>query len=300
MENLFYNPWSLVCVLLLGFLLFFTIITVSTRRTTKYLISDLGLARHILLTWFFVPLFRLYFWLLQKMNKLQIQVNSPIPWEQDIVFASNHPMPKTQDIFLLPVSIFFLRPRNYLNPIRFFPKTTADENNFGKSWFFQLVGKEFLVSVNRSGKSSSPVEKEKKRFEEYGGISINFVERGRTQTALMKNRAKRWTTANGQELFLGRPGLGAAKLSLETNSPIVTVWEQITGDNSYPRVSPKIAVWGLMELLVKPKVKVKIDIGHPDGILRPLSGEKLLGFTKRIETALFETGEHQLKRLSKR
>ena len=300
MQGLFYNPWFLMCFVLLGLFLILVFVLIFTRRTTKRLVRDLGLARHVIQTWFFVPFFRLYFWFLQKRNKLQIYVNSPIPWEENVIIAANHSMPKTQDIFLLPIIIFFLRPQNYLNPIRFFPKTTADEANFVRSWFFKLIGTESLVTVNRSGSSSSPIERVKERFEEYGGILINFVERGRTQTAILKNRAKKWTTADGQELTLGRLGLGAAKLATETNSPIVLVWGQITGDNSYPKISPRVAILGLLDLLINPKVNVKIDIGHPSGVIRPLPGENLSQLTKKIETALFETGEHQIKRLSKR
>lgn len=281
----------------------FLVVVLAVRRgTTKRLIEDLGLARHILVSWLLVPLFRIYFWLLEKLGKLKISVNSPIPWEEiKLIVAANHQMPKMQDTFLLAIIIFFLRPQNYLNPIRFFPLSTADEANFMNSWFFRIIGTGSLISVNRNRSGPSVIEKSRERFEEYGGIEIFYVERGRTKTAIRKNRVKKWTTAEGKELVLGRLGLGAAELALKTNTPIIPLWGQITGDDSYPKASPRIVLLGLLELLLKPKVKAFIDINHPSGPLRPMIGkETAQDLTKRLETALFETGEYQLHHMSKR
>lgn len=281
------------------------VILVLVRGTTRRLIKDLGLARHIFVTWFLAPFFRAYFWLLEKLRKVQVRVNSPIPWEEpSIIVVANHGMPKMQDTFLLPVIIFFDKPKNYFNPIRYFPKSTADEVNFVKSWFFRLiVGDERLISVNRNLKnkvvSRSPlsIEEAKKDFEEYGGIEIIYIEGRRTKTAIGRGRIKKWVAPEGEELILGRPGLGAAKLALETNTPIVPVWGMIKGDNSYPQASVWVVLLGLLELLFNYKVKAAIDINHPAGPIRPKPGETLRELTQRIEDALFEVGGGQLKRL---
>jgi 1-acyl-sn-glycerol-3-phosphate acyltransferase len=277
------------------------VVLMLTKKTTRRLIEILGLTRHALISWLFVPLFRFYFLLLQIFGKLRIKVNSAIPWEErGLIIAANHGMPKLQDTFLLPTIIFFLRPKNYLNPIRYFPKSTADETNFVHSWFFRFIGSLALSSVNRHGGGSLLIEKEQQRFQERGGIEIFYVERGRTKTAVMKGRAKTWTTPEGGTLALGRPGLGAAELSLKTKAPIVTLWGKITNDDSYPKGSPQTVLIGLLELLFSPKKKVFIDIGHPAGPLKPLPGETSRELTARIETALFQTGEYQLRPMSKR
>jgi len=82
---------------------------ILVRGTTKYLVEDLGLARHILVTWLIVPFFWVYILFLIIIGKLEITVNSPIPWsEERLIFVGNHAMAKLQDTFLMPIIIFLI------------------------------------------------------------------------------------------------------------------------------------------------------------------------------------------------
>jgi 1-acyl-sn-glycerol-3-phosphate acyltransferase len=330
MERMLTHPIFAVSVGLFGLFAFFVAGLVFLRRTTKHLIEDLGLARHILITWFVVPFFWAYFLLLQKTGKLIIIVNSPIPWsETKRVFVGNHAMPKLQDTFLIPVIIFFLNVANIANPIRFFPASVADKKNFFDSRFFQrFAGKYFLVSVDRKtieagdGKmyAGQVIKECEKRFEMYSGSLITNIEGGRTQSAenLIISRG-------GSEL--GEPTRGFALLALKTNVPIIPYWcreinisyrrfspqaiiwrllgkifrkqlQRIGFYESRPEASPRTILWGLLELGLNPGVRTYIDINHPDGFVRPVVGEEnSRQLTERFVKVLLDLGDRQLGRI---
>lgn len=302
------NPLEILLVAfgLMFLSLVILLVLIRGKSSTKRLIEDLGLARHIWVSWLLVPLFRIYFWLLEKCKKLIIEVNAPIPWtEKILIFVANHQMPKMQDVFLLAVIIFFLRPLNFLNPIRYFPRSTADEANFVNSWFFRVIGARSLISVNRSSNRKryreSVLEPIKQQLEEQGGgILIFYLEKGRTQTAIRRGIFTTRKSSSGEELKLGRLAMGAAELASEMNAPIIPCWGRIEGDNSYPKASPLVVIRGLVELLFIPGRRAYIDINHPSGPLRPHLGQETpKELTQRIENALFEIGDHQSIRLRK-
>lgn len=295
------NVW--IFLLAIG-LLFFSILVLGlliARRTINKLAEDLNYARHTFVVWFITPVFRFYFWFLEALGKLRINVSGSIPWnEERLIFAGNHPMPKLQDTFLVPIIIFYLQFKHYLNPIRYFPVTTADETNFGKSPFFAVFGKTFIVAVDRSlirikGRS---LEEIKKRSEECGGgLSIFFSEGGRT-TSAEKNKKELRESLEGNKLATPLEK-GAAKLSFDTDAPVVLFWSSISGDDPPAKPNPLTVLRGLIELLLNPRTKLILDFGHPNGPLRPKTGEGLGEFNQRIEDALLELGDYQTKRSRK-
>ena len=295
------NVWILL--LAIG-LLFFSILVIGlliARRTINKLVEDLNYARHTFVIWFITPIFRLYFWLLEALGKLCINVSGSIPWDEErLIFAGNHPLPKLQDTFLVPIIIFYLQSKYYLNPIRYFPVTTADEANFGKSPFFAILGKTYIVAVDRrlirmKGKNSRTLEEIKKRSEECGGgLSIFFPEGGRTASARKHNKGLR-ESLEGNKLAIPLER-GAAKLSFDTNSPVVLFWSSISGDDPPAKPNPLIVLRGLAELLLNPRTKLIVDIGHPDGPLRPKAEQTLKEFNQEIGDALLELGDYQTKR----
>lgn len=317
-----------IVLILVGLFDIVFVALVLTRRTTKYIIEDLGLARHILVTWFIVPVFRIYFWLLERTDKLKIAVDAPIQWEEKrLIFVGNHAMPKLQDTFLMPVIIFFLNPGNLTNPIRYFPFTIADEANFFKTKFFQLfAGTYYLELVDRTAdgkmRARSFLEEWKKRLTEISVWLIANIEGGRTQSA------KAWLTSE-KGSRLGTPIRGIAVLSLETNTTVVPYWGRIVNVpyrrlspqalfwkflervfkkpwqemgfyTDRPRPCPPTVFWGLMELLFNPGVKVFIDINHPAGPVSPLVGEEnSRQLTARIAKTLLSLGDYQLNRIER-
>lgn len=298
------SVWLLFLAIVLFFFSILVIGLIIARRTINKLIDDLNYARHAFVVWFITPFFRIYFWLLESrpLRKLRVNVSGPIPWnEERLIFVGNHPMPKLQDTFLLPVVIFYLQAKHYLNPIRYFPITTADEKNFAKSPFFAVFGKTFVVAVNRSsillrGKS---LEEIKKRSRECGGgLSIFFPEGGRTNSAKKNNKYLRESPEGNK---LATPlDKGAAKLSLETGAPIVLFWSNISGNDPPAKPSTLTVLKGLIELLFNPKMKLIVNIGHPAGPLKAKPGETIEELNRRIEDALLELGDYQTKRHSKK
>lgn len=315
-------------LILSGFFDFMCVVLVLTRRTTKHLVEDLGLARHILVVWFLAPIFRIYFWFLEGAGKLVITVNSPIPWEEKCLeFVGNHAMPKLQDTFLMPIIIFFQEIKKLRNPIRYFPFYMADETNFFSHWFFQyFMGTHSLISVDRSvaGKmrAKSVLKECREKVVGYSGILVNNIEGGRTQSA------KSWIESpRGSRL--GEPTRGAAIFSLENRMPIVPYWGRIVSVScmrytpqalfwkllelifkkewrkigfyeARPKASPGIVFWGLAELLLNPGVKAFIDINHPSGAIRPMAGgENSRQFTKRIAQIMLDVGDGQLDRIER-
>jgi len=298
------NVWILLPSVFILFFLILVIDLIVARRTINKLAEDLNYARHTFVVWFITPLFRLYFWLLEFFGKLSVNVSGPIPWnEERLIFVGNHPMPKLQDTFLIPILIFYLQFKHYLNPIRYFPVTTADEANFGKSPFFAIMGKTFIVAVDRrmiriKGKNSRTLEEIKKRSEECGGgLSIFFSEGGRTASAKKRNKGLR-ESLEGNKLAIPLER-GAAKLSFDTDAPVVLFWSSISGDNPSAKPNPLTVFRGLAELLLNPRMKVIVDIGHPNGPLRPKAEQTLKEFNQKIEDALLELGDHQTKRFRK-
>jgi len=291
------NVWLLL--LAIG-LLFFSILVIGlliARRTINKLAEDLNYARHTFVVWFITPVFRFYFWLLEACGKLRVNVSGSIPWDEErLIFAGNHPLPKLQDTFLVPIIIFYFQFKHYLNPIRYFPVTTADETNFGKSPFFAVFGKTYMVAVGRSlirikGKS---LEEIKKRSDECGGgISVFFPEGGRT-TSAEKNKKELRESLEGNKLATPLEK-GAARLSLDTGAPIIVFWSSISGDEPPAKPHTLTVLRGLVELLLNPKTKLILDFGHPNGPLRPKAGEELREFNQRIEDALLELGDYQTK-----
>jgi len=293
------SVWLLFLAIALFFFSVLVIGLVIARRTINKLIEDLNYARHTFVVWFITPFFRLYFWLLESrpLRKLRINVSGPLPWDEErLIFVGNHPMPKLQDTFLVPIVIFYLQFKHYLNPIRYFPITTADETNFGKSPFFAIFGKTFIVAVDRrsmilKGKS---LEEVKKRSRECGGgLSIFFPEGGRTDSAKKHNKYLRESFEGNK---LATPlDKGAAKLSLETSAPIVIFWSNISGDDPPARPTTPTVFKGLAELLFNPKMKLIVNIGHPAGPLKAKPGETVEELNRRIEDALLELGDYQTK-----
>ena len=293
------SVWLLFLAIALFFFSVLVIGLVIARRTINKLIEDLNYARHTFVVWFITPFFRLYFWLLESrpLRKLRINVSGPLPWDEErLIFVGNHPMPKLQDTFLVPIVIFYLQFKHYLNPIRYFPITTADETNFGKSPFFAIFGKTFIVAVDRrsmilKGKS---LEEVKKRSRECGGgLSIFFPEGGRTGSAKKHNKHLRESLEGNK---LATPlDKGAAKLSLETGAPIVIFWSNIGGEDPPARPATPTVLKGLAELLFNPKMKLIVNIGHPAGPLKVKPGETVKELNRRIEDALLELGDYQTK-----
>lgn len=332
MEGILKHPLFVLLVILLG--LFASLVSglVLERRTTKYLVEDLGLARHILITWFISPIFWFYFLFLQRIGKLIITVNSPIPWnEKKKAFVGNHSMKKLQDTFLMPVILFFLNIGNILDPIRFFPFTMADKKNFLDSKFFRrFAGKYFLVSVDRTAirtagrkmSSRDVIEECKARLRDYSGSLITNIEGGRTQSAENLIFGE-----GGSEL--GEPTRGFALLALEMDIPIIPYWcrevnvsywrfspqaifwkllerifrkqwKRIGFYEPRPEPLPRTVLWGLLELGLNPGVKAYIDINHPDGFVRPAIGkENSRQLTERFVKVLLNLGDCQLKRIGK-
>src|SRR4030042_1925364 len=166
--------WQVLLVASALLVIFLVVVLIIVRRTLKKLAEDLSYVRHTFVVWFIIPLFRLYFFWLELIGHLQIHVNGSIPWnEERLIFVGNHPLPKLQDTFLIPIVVFFLQARHFLNPIRYFPVTTADEINFGKSPFFVIIGDTFIVRVSRNmvrikGKQSATLGEIKRRSRESG------------------------------------------------------------------------------------------------------------------------------------
>ena len=292
------NVWILL--LAIG-LLFFSILVIGlliARRTINKLVEDLNYARHTFVIWFITPIFRLYFWLLEALGKLCINVSGSIPWDEErLIFAGNHPLPKLQDTFLVPIIIFYFQFKHYLNPIRYFPVTTADKTNFGKSPFFAVFGKTFIVAVDRSlikAKGRSLKEIKKRSDECGGGLSVFFPEGGRT-TSAEKNKKELRSSPEGNKLATPLEK-GAARLSLDTGAPIILFWSSISGNDPPAKPHTLTVLWGLVELLLNPKKKLILDFGHPNGPIKPETGEDIKELNQRIEDALLELGDYQTKR----
>jgi len=322
------HPLFILFLIALGLFGFLVIGLVLARRTIRYLIEDLSLARHLIMSWFIAPVFRIYFLLLEISGKLQVTVNAHIPWEEKrLVFVGNHAMPKLQDTFLMPPIIFYRNLSKLRNPIRYFPFTIADEGNFVKNRFFRyFAGPHYLESVNRTAigkmQAKSVIEGWKKRLMEISSFLIANIEGGRTQSA------ESWIfSKNGNKL--GKPTRGIAILVLETNSTVVSYWGSIVNVpywkfspqalfwkflerifrkywqkigfyTARPKPCPQTVLWGLIELLFNPGIKAFIDINHPSGPIRPKVGEEnSRELTARIATALLEIGDYQLDRIQK-
>ena len=295
------NAW--IFLLLIGLLLFSALIIglIVIRKSGKRLKEDLSYAKQAFVLWFVSPLFRLYFWLLEITGKLRINLNGSIPWDEEVlIFAGNHPMPKLQDTFLVPIIIFYLQSKHYLNPIRYFPVTLADKKNFGTSKFFAIVGRNYIIEVDRTlvdikGKVSRTYEKIKKRVEEFGGgIFVFYSEGGRTASAEKYGKTIRESPEGNK---LATPlGKGAAHLSLDTGAPIILFWSSLSGNEPSAKPNPITAIAGLIELLLNPWKKAMVDIGHPDGPLRPEEGENVEELSQRTEDSLLELGDYQTRR----
>jgi len=321
---------GLVILILVGFFDALFIGLVLTRKTTKHIVEDLGLARHVLVTWFIVPFFWGYILLLKGTGRIVVTVNGTIPWEEDrLAFVGNHAMRKLQDTFLMPIIIFNLNPDRVGNPIRYFPFTMADTENFFDSRFFKwLVGRFFLISVNRTKNlmagAKSVLEACKKRWAEYSGSLITNIEGTRTQKAKKLIISKKGSR-------LGEPTRGIAMLALETNTPMIPYWGRIVEVSyrsfsveglilapiwkligwllkrrwrkigfyeSRPKACPETVLWGLLELGLNPKIKTYIDINHPKGPVRPRIGrENSRELTQRYVETLLSLGDYQLERI---
>ncbi len=305
---------------------------VSVRRTTRYIGEDLGLARHILTTWFLIPFFWSYILILRKSGKIVITVNGSIPWEEDrLAFVGNHAMAKLQDTFLMPMCIFLLKPVRMRNPIRYFPFTVADTTNFFNSNFFRwLVGTFYLVPVDRTAglitKTKNVLDICEKRWREYSGSLIANIEGGRTQSAT------KWIFGEKGSV-LGEPKRGIAMLALKTNAPMIPYWCRIV-DVSYrkisfkglvlkptwgliericknrwqklgfhesrPKACPETVLWGLLELGLNPSIKTYIDINSFEGSVRPRIGEEnSRELTQRYVKILLSLGDYQLDKIER-
>lgn len=303
--------WFSMLVIFLGLFILWFVAVASISRSSRQFVEAFDLSRHILITWLIVPFIRLYFWFLERLGKIRVNINGTIPWEEGFILAPNHPMEKLQDTFLLPVLIYFLRPKNLANPIRYFPVSASDHVNFADSFFFKIAGPKYLISIKRNNGFS--IQQAQKTIEEaknqYSQILLLNPEYGRTLRAIVDKRYREMETPSGK-LYLGRLKLGVAELSLQTGKPIIPVWSTLLGDDSYskvfkdhyvpPKASPEMVFKGLAELLFDRKKKVYIEIGHPQGPIKTESEETSEQLTERLERLLFEIGILQLKRLSKK
>jgi|GEM_PF-4454129 len=281
-------------------LLLTVIILIALRRTISKLEEDLNYIRHTFVIWFITPLIRLYFWLLERFGKLRININGHIPWEGGkLVFVFNHPFAKLQDTFLLPIIIFYLKFNHYSNPIQYFPVLVADQS-FGNSPLFEIIGKTFFVTVDRSmlkktSRRSLTLEELKRRFQECRSIyAVFFPEGGRTLSAERHRKILR-VSQEGSKLATPLEK-GAAKLALDIDAPIIVGWSSGEISKRLFRARPTVIILGLLELLFDPRLRLKIDIGHPSGPLRPAPGESTFDLTQRIENKLLELGDYQSKR----
>lgn len=303
--------WFSMLAIFLGLFILWFVAVASISRSSRQFVEAFDLSRHILLTWIIVPFVRLYFCFLERLGKIKINVNGTIPWEEGFIIAPNHPMEKLQDTFLLPVLIYFLRPKNLSNPIRYFPVSASDHTNFAESLFFKVVGPRYLISIRRN--NGFCIRQAQKTIEEmkgqYSEIVLLNPEYGRTLRAIVDKRYKELNMPEGK-LYLGRLKMGVAELALQTGKPIVPVWSKLLGDDSYskvfkdhyvpPKASPEMVIKGLAELLFDKKKKVYIEIGHPEGPIRPTPEETPQALTQKLEDSLFEVGTLQLKRFGKR
>ena len=294
------NAW--IFLLLIGLLLFSALVIglIIIGKGVKRLKEDLSYARYVFIIWIATLLLRLYFWLLEITGKLRININGPISWDEKVlIFAGNHPMPKLQDTILIPIIIFYLQSKHYLNPIRYFPVTLADRMNFGISILFFIVGKHCIIEVERSfidvkSKISRTYGEIKKRIKECGGgIFVFYPEGGRTASAEKYGKTIR-ESPEGNKLAVPL-GKGAAYLSIETGAPINLFWSSLSGNEPLAKPYPGTAFWGLLELLISGK-RLILDVGHPDGPLRPKADEKLDDYNQRTENYLLALGDYQTRR----
>ncbi len=320
----------------LSFVLFFIADVIARRKfDIKQFVEDLRLARHILIVWFIVTFLDGYLLFLQLLRKLKVHINGKIP-EGKWIAAGNHPDLMLRDVFVVPIKIFFLKWKYFLNPLKWFPRTVADVNNYIKSWFFQVIGDVSLVGIDRgNGKSNGKNNSRKNRrtwklfkplefvknFRDNGGIQIFNIEAGRTTTAI--NTGEFETVVVGEDiLVMGKPTPGAAWLSKLTDAPIVPYFIRIKGGAlelgikdflatrsqsgeqtepffKNPKASPSLGWRGWIQLLIDPRLSMELDIGLPTGPLMPIKEESLEEYTQRLYRAIFEVGKIQLQRSKK-
>ncbi len=365
-------PWFLLPVFAVMYvftlLCIVCIIDITVRRKfyAEQFKDDLGLARHIFVVWFFIAPFLqiICLWLLQipipilpipylwelrayangriplpfnlsipTLKKLTIHKNGKIP-KGKWIGTGNHPDEYLSDVILVPIASFSLKWRYLLNPLKWFPRTFADVQNYGKTTFFStIIGDRFLIHVDRgngsgngeglqnSEKRQSIIKSKKsiKHFRENEGILLSNIEGRRTTTAL--NAGEFDIKSIGEDiLVMGKPEDGTAWLSKFTNAPVVPYYIQIRGgeldrikdflaDRNQGKITenffnnPKASIGSgfqrLLQLFRDPKITVSLEIGLPLGPLIPLKEESREDYTQRIYRAIFEVGEIQLRRSKK-
>lgn len=331
--------WVFVLFCILYIVIIILDIIARRRHYAKQFLKDLQFARQILIVaWFIVTLLRLFLLFLQVFGRLKVHINGKIPKGKWIA-AGNHPDLMLRDVFVVPIIIFFLKLKYFLDPLVWFPRTIAEVRNFLDAWFFRIirdVADVAIIGVYRDNDKDNEAESDSKngrrkrflkntrffrRFKKSdAGIQIINIEAGRTTTAL--NAGQFETRIVGQNvLVMGSPTRGVARLSKFNNAPVVPYYirmkggelesrikvflatrEQYSKVNPFfinPKASPNLGWRGWIHLLNPWGAGMELEIGLPAGPLISEEKETEEEFTERIYESIFKAGKLQLWRSRK-
>ncbi|MFH1780645.1 MAG: 1-acyl-sn-glycerol-3-phosphate acyltransferase [Candidatus Nealsonbacteria bacterium] len=305
---LFHISWIVfaLIVLVVFFLVSLGITLILIRRTINGLAREyyIGIdkAIHSGIGWLIAPIVKGFLLSLRARGKLIIYQQEPIHWEEKPLFVANHPCPELQDVFIDLVEIFFLRPRNFINPVAYFPSVPAEKTNFANRWYGGAIKLCTIAVERKSKKRGITAVSIAMRHINNGGTIISYVEGTRTKKALEVSKSPKGN-------ILGKLTNGATYLSLQTNRPIVALWKKIEGCENVPAkdVNFSFLAKGILRLYFDPKVKMFYDFGatiRPDATIK-FSNKKerdlaIAAYSERIKEALLATADKQTDRLKER
>jgi len=308
LKFLFFNvSWILfaLAVLAIFFLVGLAIVLILVRRTLRGLAEEyyIGIEKaiHSWIGWLIAPIAKALLTILRLLKKMVVYQQEPIPWAEKPLFVANHPCPELQDVSIDLVEVFFLRPKNFINPVAYFPAVPAEQANFTNRWYGGPI-RFCTIALDRHFKmSQARAILMALRHIENGGTIISYVEGTRTKKALEFSKSPKGNV-------LGKLTNGAAYLSLKTNRPIVVLWKKIEGcENVPPRdVSFLMLARGMLRLYCDKRVKIFYDFGvvvRPEGAVNLDKKEErdaaIAAYNEKIQEAILATADRQSDRLKR-
>lgn len=200
---------------------------------------------------FFIPMIilaLLFFGVLEIVGVIKIKGRNNIPHNSEgLLVISNH------ESFYEPIVLGYVFIKQIIaNPIKNFPYSCPDFNNFNKWWWATF--KERFIFFPRGEKRKCAIAFARavciiKKMR----IIIIHPEGGRTGT----NKTNKWyTSENGYRL---RPfASGAMRLALETHCEVLPIW--VRGfDKAMPIGSKLPKIWKKIEIHIGPTFKLEAD-----------------------------------------
>ena len=170
--------------------------------------------------------------------------------------------------FVLPY--LFIK-RAFLNPIKYFPYSAPDLNNFDK-WWWSLFKERFIFFPRGNNRGCEEAIIAAMELLELGRIFIIFPEGGRTGT----NKTNKWEFSKSGKYKLRPLASGAIHLALRTHCDILPVW--VEGSNKVMPIGSKLPkFWKPIVITIGSVFKLEGE-DNKDGVLlgKAIFTEKIL------------------------